>query len=262
MVGSKHGWYEVPYVLAPSNVQDIAQHVVRLADVEQARIHIVPGVQCRSLDGIPDGIPDVMRGEETQILGALTMLPECAVQSCMILPGTHSKWVHVQDAMIQKFATHMTGELFALLRQHSVLGRLMCSTEQLDSSAFTRGVRDAKTGKENGLTHQLFAVRTLGLMDDLPPEHLSDYMSGLLIGYEIQAGLSWRIQAKLQHAPIVIIGDAILCARYALALSYYGFENVSVLENTAAQGLWRIEQAIIEPSHSQSEKIKNEKYLF
>ena len=114
---------------------------------------IVPGVSCRDAAGVPD----VMRGEETQILG-------CAVDGTICLPGTHSKWVEVRGGRIERFSTAMTGEVYAVLKQHSILGRMM-EEGAADAEAFAQGVR--RSGDEGGLLHHLFGVRTRGLMGEL-----------------------------------------------------------------------------------------------
>lgn len=242
MVGSAHGWLEVPYVACPADTLVMARKIMTVKDVGGRRLAIVPGLRCDDVSGKTD----VMRGEETQIIGALELRPDARSESCMVLPGTHSKWAQVQEGKVTQFATYMTGELFAVLRQYSVLGRLMTESPAAETArdplAFLRGVDDAKSGAHLGLTQQLFAVRTLGLMEQLPRTSLADYLSGLLIGHEVQAGLSWRLGAGLEHAPLIVIGDPILCSRYAQALTQYGVQQFSVLDNTAARGLWRLSQ--------------------
>lgn len=243
MVGSKHGWLEVPYVPCPADINAIAARIMTVKGVDQRRFEIVPGMAYRP----SIGAPDVMRGEETQIVGALSLRPEAGQRSCIILPGTHSKWVQIEQAKISALATHMTGELFAILRQHSVLGRLMPSQQnELDPIAFIQGVEDARQGMYLGLSHQLFAVRTLGLMEMMPGSSLTDYLSGLLIGHEIQAGLGWRLAAGLEQAPLILVGDPTLCSHYAQALSHCGVHDASILSNTAPIGLWAIERAYAE----------------
>ncbi len=245
MVGSQHGWLEVPYVACPADDVAIARKSMTVKDVGGRRIAIVPGLRC---DGV-QGISDVMRGEETQIIGALVARPDARARSCLVLPGTHSKWAQVEDGVVTQFATHMTGELFAVLRQHSVLGRLMTTVAgkqdheiSRDPLAFLRGVDDAQAGAHLGLTQQLFAVRTLGLMEQLPKASLADYLSGLLIGHEVRAGLSWRLCAGLEQSPLLLIGDPSLCGYYAQALTHCGVEQFSLLDNTAARGLWSLSQ--------------------
>lgn len=235
MVGSQHGWMDVPYVRAPAGAAALANGLAQPADTA---LSIVPGVLC------DDGVlpPDVMRGEETQVVGALAHHPQLA-DSCVILPGTHSKWTHVAQGTIVRFATHMTGELYAVLRQHSVLGRLMPPEVTPDPHAFLHGVTAARDHGALGLPHQLFAVRSLGVTAQLPHAALAEYLSGLLIGHELLAGLAWRGAHGLQQQPLALVGAAPLCERYQLALGHFGQPAHLVLDNTAPAGLLALARA-------------------
>lgn len=234
MVGSQHGWREAPYAPCPCDPAALAAQLVAVEIGSGRRLLIVPGLVYQP-EGLP---PDVMRGEETQLVGALD--PELA-EACMILPGTHAKWAALRESRVQGFATQMSGELFALLRQHSVLGRLMPPEAGLpDRAGFTEGVRAARDHGELGLAHQLFAVRTLGLLQRLPASGLADYLSGLLIGHELRAGLAWRARAGLAAAPLVLLGEPALCQRYEWALQDFDQTLDAALGNTAAAGLWRL----------------------
>ncbi|AXA93196.1 2-dehydro-3-deoxygalactonokinase [Massilia sp. YMA4] len=235
MVGSQHGWLEVPYVRAPAGATELADGLAQPGDTA---LRIVPGVLCN--DGLLP--PDLMRGEETQIVGALARHPQLA-DSCVILPGTHSKWTHVAQGRIGRFATHMTGELYAVLRQHSVLGRLMPPEVSPDMDAFLAGVTAARDHGELGLPHQLFAVRSLGVTARLRPGALPDYLSGLLIGHELRAGLAWRAGHGLRELPLALVGAAPLCERYQLALAHCGQAADLVLDNTAPAGLLALARA-------------------
>ncbi|WP_395689041.1 2-dehydro-3-deoxygalactonokinase [Caenimonas koreensis] len=136
MAGSQQGWAEAPYCACPAGFADVASH---LKWVEPGRIAIVPGMSCEH-----DGMPDVMRGEETQVFGALSLL--AMSDATLVLPGTHSKWVQVSDGRIERFSTFMTGEVFALLRRHSILARTMAvetAEDALDEHAFSDGVQAA-----------------------------------------------------------------------------------------------------------------------
>jgi len=240
MAGSKHGWHEIPYATCPAEVDNLLATTAPLPALPAAgggrRMAIVPGL----LYAPDTAAPDVMRGEETQIAGALALHPELAAQACIVMPGTHSKWARLRDNTVLSFATHMTGELFALLTQHSVLNRLMAQTDQAQPEAFEQGVRAARDDEHANLGHQLFAVRTLGLTERLPGEALADYMSGLLIGHELRSGLNWRAAAGLQQAPLVLIGEPGLCDRYAQALAVFGITPEHIFPNTAPAGLWAL----------------------
>ena len=197
MVGSRQGWKEAPYVQCPAGFDEIAG---KLVEVRQGA-WIVPGLTCRD----SAGVPDVMRGEETQILG-------CGAEGTLCLPGTHSKWVEVKNGRIERFSTFMTGEAYAVLRQHSILGRMM-EEGKPDEGAFAQGVERA--GDEGGLLHHLFGVRTRGLTGELGAAASASYLSGILIGHELRA----------QGAPeFGVLGTAELAARYQRAASLLGMK--------------------------------------
>jgi 2-dehydro-3-deoxygalactonokinase len=227
MVGSRQGWLEVPYLDCPADLNAIAAALARVRD---APISIVPGLICRDAQGVPD----VMRGEETQILG----VPENgAPRRVVVLPGTHSKWALASASSIETFATFMTGELYAVLREHSILGRL--AVAGADADAFERGVRSG-VQSEVGLSHALFSARTLALTGALAPAGVADYLSGLLIGAEIAAGQGWLEQRVAHALPITIVGDAMLCSRYRRAFALAGVDADVGPVDAAARGLWRI----------------------
>ncbi|WP_338769089.1 2-dehydro-3-deoxygalactonokinase [Massilia sp. METH4] len=232
MVGSAHGWLDVPYLRCPAGAAALAAGL-RGPD---GGPHIVPGVLFDDTS-LP---PDVMRGEETQVAGALHLHETLRTSSCIVLPGTHSKWAQVCDERIVRFATHMTGELYAVLREHSVLGRLMPEDAPVDPDAFVQGVDAARDHGELGLPHQMFAARSLGVTGKLPHEMLADYLSGLLIGHELRAGLQWRAMAGLGSRPLALVGAPQLCARYQVALHRFGRPADLVLDNTAPAGLFAL----------------------
>ena len=228
MIGSRQGWVEAPYCACPAGFAAIAAGLVR---VSGTNLRIVPGLICR--DG--DDTPDVMRGEETQIFGALADAD--TAPRVIVLPGTHSKWAIVREARVAAFATFMTGELYAVLRQHSILGRL--ATDDADASALARGVR-ASLRDDAALSHDLFSARTLALTGALASEGVADYLSGLLLGAEIAAGRRWLQRQQLAAAPVTLIGDATLCARYGDALELAGVAAALGPADAAARGLWKI----------------------
>ena len=236
MVGSQYGWVDVPYATCPSGAQALA---AGMRATPNGAAHVVPGL-LRDGGGLP---PDLMRGEETQIIGALHLRPELHRQACLVLPGTHSKWAQVRDGSVARFATHMTGELYAVLRQHSVLGRLMQDSGAFDEAAYCEGVEMARDHGHLGMSHQIFAARSLGVTGRLPHSALADYLSGLLIGHELRAGLAWRADAGLEQAPLALVGSPALCARYQLALKRYSGVVALVLDNTAPAGLLCLAQA-------------------
>ncbi|MDC8786829.1 2-dehydro-3-deoxygalactonokinase [Roseateles koreensis] len=241
MVGAKHGWREAPYVPCPADAHALAAQAIALQLDGGQTLHIIPGLRHQA----PACTPDVMRGEETQLVGAMQLHPQLADAACVIMPGTHSKWAQLGAGQVRDFHTQMTGELFALLRQHSVLGRLMPPTRvdtpsAADEAGFLAGVAAAQAQGEQGLPRQLFAVRTLGLMEQLPLDSLEDYLSGLLIGHELRAGLAWRDAGGCTHAPLALIGEPALCQRYRLALEQFKVTAPLLLGNTAPEGLWSL----------------------
>jgi 2-dehydro-3-deoxygalactonokinase len=228
MIGSAQGWVEAPYVDLPAGPEQLAR---RLVSVPGTALRVVPGLAQRG------GSPDVMRGEETQIAGALAADPSLA-DALVVLPGTHSKWVRLAGGRIREFTTYMTGELFSVLRAHSILGRLAkagADERGPDNAAFARGVSAAQRSA-GGLGSLLFSARASVLVGDLPAESSLEYLSGLLIGDELRAGLA------AGGPPAALIGDPVLCARYVVALEQIGVAEVPIVADAAPLGLWAIAQ--------------------
>jgi 2-dehydro-3-deoxygalactonokinase len=229
MVGSRQGWVEAAYVECPADFAAVAS---RLKQVPGLPLAIVPGLICLSTRGVPD----VMRGEETQIFGALD---EAAERQLVVLPGTHSKWALVDRRGIASFATFMTGEIYAVLREHSILGRLASASKLADDSAFERGVT-ASLDPSAALSHDLFSARTLALTGELAPESVADYLSGLLLGAEVAAAREWSERENARGLAVTLVGDAVLCERYRRALSIAGLAARYGPGDAAPRGLWRV----------------------
>lgn len=228
MVGSRQGWVEVPYCECPAGAPEIAArlHPVELAG---AAAFIVPGVS-----GVDTaGVREVMRGEETQILGAVEALPAEAV---VCLPGTHSKWVRVQRSQIVGFSTHFTGELYAVLKAHSLLGRML-EEGAPDEAAFLAGV--ARSADPEGLLHHLFGVRAKALFGELSGASGGEYLSGLLIGHELRNAL-----AAVRDAPVFLLGAPGLVERYALGLRALGTDARVLDAESAVTGMQRLARAL------------------
>jgi 2-dehydro-3-deoxygalactonokinase len=233
MIGSRQGWIEAPYRDCPADFEGVA---AALTPVPGTRLCIVPGLVCRDADGVPD----VMRGEETQIMGALDDQTWAhAAPRVVVLPGTHSKWALVGGRVIEAFATFMTGELYAVLREHSILGRLAATASPDDGAALERGVR-ASLREAAALPHDLFSARTLALTGALAPEAVADYLSGLLLGAEVAAGRRWLETHAVTGGSVILVGEAALCERYRRALALAGIEATMGPPDAAARGLWRI----------------------
>jgi 2-dehydro-3-deoxygalactonokinase len=238
MVGSAQGWREAAYCETPANVANLGNSLQTVVSLRGTRVHIVPGVIQRSR------LPNVMRGEETQVLGVLQNLPiEAGADLLIGLPGSHSKWVDVVDGCITHFDTFMTGEVFAVLSEHSILGRTLKQGATFDALAFDRGVQVAQsTDGELGVLSTLFSARTLGLTGELSPTAQADYLSGLMIGHELAAlAIVQRRRRNTPNLPsIILIGNAQLCARYSRALDACGFANVTLAEQATERGLWQL----------------------
>ena len=229
MIGSRQGWVEAPYCNCPADFSAIAMSLTR---VQGTRLAIVPGLMCRDVDGVPD----VMRGEETQVLGILS--EQRAERSVVVLPGTHSKWVIAGASGIERFATFMTGELYAILREHSILGRL--AAEGGDDTALDEGVRRS-LGNNAALSHDLFSARTLVLAGELAEQGVSDYLSGLLLGAEIASALRWLERSGFKDKlELTVVGEDSLVARYRRALALAEIDAIPGSPKAAAIGLWRI----------------------
>lgn len=218
MVGSASGWQEVPYLDSAVSLDQLPQHLVPVADPAWAgRAHIVPGYCYRKGTEV-----DVMRGEETQLLGAVAMGHR---DGWLVLPGTHSKWVQLRNGVIEHLSTYMTGELFAMLSASGTLSAMM-GGDSADAAGFAAGLRQA--GRREALSNSLFRVRAGVVAKAAPQQQASALVSGLLIGAEFDAAARQLSQAALeggaaaQAAGITVIGSPALAARYALAAEHFG----------------------------------------
>jgi 2-dehydro-3-deoxygalactonokinase len=223
MIGARQGWVEAPYARCPAGLQEIASAIVTIETRTLGAVGLVPGVCVDDRDGAPD----VMRGEETQILGALAAMRRTG--GVFVLPGTHSKWARVEAGRIESFATYMTGEIFAALKDHTILGRMM-EGNATDGVGFAAGVRKASQLQRPGdVLNAVFMTRTLGLFDRLAPNQLSDYLSGLLIGAELLSGAGGAQSA-------VVIGSPALTGRYRAAGDILGLSLEAAPDDCAALG--------------------------
>lgn len=211
MIGSNRGWIPAPYVDCPATVATIAAGLVA---VEGQDIRIVPGVADRT-----NGRADVMRGEEVQILGALAagmIGPDTKV--CH--PGTHAKWALIEGGALATFKTLMTGEIFAMLRRHSLLAGPLTGDVSPDA-AFQEGVRTAFERRE--LLADLFSIRARSLLGTLAAEDVSSFGSGLLVGSDVAVGLDF-----VGEGVVALIGDPALTRLYACALALAGRQSQQI----------------------------------
>lgn len=233
MIGSRQGWREAPYLTGSAGPRELADSLVTVTTGRQ-KVQIVPGLQSLSFSGNPD----VMRGEETILIGALALGAPRDGLYC--LPGTHSKWVRVVDGRISAFSTFLTGEIFDSLSRRSILSALIDGSTpaagQTVPDAFADGV-DLAT-REGGLLHQLFSIRAQVLTGHLDEACVADTLSGLLIGSELT---SVRRQLEDHHEKLVLVASGSMADRYRIALSHLG--HVPMLqdaETACRQGLWAI----------------------
>jgi 2-dehydro-3-deoxygalactonokinase len=229
MVGSRQGWAEAKYRTVPCTPVT-ADALTRVATCDpRITVHIAPGLR-------QDSPADVMRGEETQIAGALFLMPDFDGVYC--LPGTHSKWVHVSAGEVVSFQTFMTGELFALLSAQSVL-RHSIAPEGFDEAAFDTAVSDALSRPER-IAARLFTLRAQSLLTDASAIAARSRLSGLLIGIELAAAKPYWLGQS-----VTLIGATALCENYARALHAQGLAptTLSAADCTLA-GLSKLKGAL------------------
>ncbi len=216
MIGSRQGWVEAAYLPCPAGAADIAAHLTSVP-FEGCDLRIVPGLSAFDATGTPE----VMRGEETQIIGS-------DAGGLVCLPGSHSKWVTVDDeGRITGFETYFSGEAFAALRSATILGRMMPEAPH-DPAAFDEGL--ARSAGPGHLLHHLFGVRTRGLMGTLADTSSASYLSGLLIGHEIRAAMP-------PGAHVWLLGNETLSSLYAHAIQVCGGTATIGPADSAARGL-------------------------
>ena len=229
MITSRNGWVETPYLPLPLDLSALAGGLVA-HETGFGRMHFV----CGAISDRDGPSPDVMRGEETEIIGHLA---DSNPDGLFILPGTHSKWAQVRAGRLTGFRTVMTGEMFQLMRDHSILGRLI-QPGPPDADAFGRGV--AAGGQGGPLLGRIFSARSLALLERLGPGQIADYLSGLLIGDEVAQCLADAPDAP--DAPVTIIGRGDLADRYRIALQAQGVCAQIAPAGMAQRGLWNIAQ--------------------
>jgi 2-dehydro-3-deoxygalactonokinase len=229
MIGSRQGWKEAPYLPCPAGPVALANALIDIG-FDWAKVKLVPGLSCVD----ESGVAEVMRGEETQVMGVQALLRNGGI-AC--LPGTHSKWVRVEAGRIVGFTTHMTGEAFAALRGHTILGRMM-RDGPADGAPFEAGL--ARSAEPGGLLHHLFGVRALGLANRLEEAEAPAYLSGILIGHEVRSALA-RSSSAGPHpatgAVVQVIGAPELTALYARAIAACGGYAERHDGEAAARGL-------------------------
>jgi 2-dehydro-3-deoxygalactonokinase len=221
MVGSTLGWLNVPYVACPAQPDIIARS---MAAIGESHVLIAPGLSCRNRHDAPD----VMRGEETQILGAIDLEPSLSRgRHLLCLPGTHTKWVVLHDGVVREFLTSATGELFALVNQHSVLVR--GREGEVDAVAtFARALDHVKQFPQAALSHLLFECRSRQVTNELSAAAAPHFLSGLLIGQDVAAARTLFAEALQKTSRVVIVGTPQLMQLHSQALSAFGLSCVTI----------------------------------
>ena len=227
MITSRNGWIETDYIEVPAKISTMASSLVAKQATRGHQLYFVSGLSVMQADKAPD----VMRGEETELIGHMC---HKGTDGVFIFPGTHSKWVWVKDREIREFKTFMTGEVYALLKQHSILGKLMESNGKSEA-AFEKGVswRLSQTGS---ILHLLFSVRTFPLFDLMEPDQVSEYLSGLLIAEEISAVVSYAQTIK----SVTVIGRGDLAIRYCRALELMNIRAKIAPQAMVARGHYEL----------------------
>lgn len=216
MITSRNGWVESPYAEAPADIGALMAGLVERRLAAGITLGFLPGVAVRS------PVPDVMRGEEIQVLGAVGP----GESRTVILPGAHSKWVRVEAGRIVDLRTFLTGETFALLRKHSIVGRLIPDdTGPVDADGFASGVRQAFETASGGLLNDAFTIRARTLLGMGEPSTMADRLSGVLVGHELKSGLAlgWS-----DPEPPLLIGEPSVTLAYRTAFTAIG--RVAVCE--------------------------------
>lgn len=214
MVGSTIGWREVPYAACPAKLDQLAAKAFRF-EFEGRAVAIGPGLTCQNRLQAPD----MMRGEETQILGALHLEAGLAVgRHVLCLPGTHTKWVALADGVVEQFQTGLAGELFEILRRHSILANSGSPADGMGGDAFMRALNQTRHFPDAELSHLLFEVRSRQLRGELKREDAVAYLSGLIIGQDVSGAKRLFAENLAGAGGVVVIGTSELGGLYAQAL--------------------------------------------
>jgi 2-dehydro-3-deoxygalactonokinase len=216
MAGSTLGWREVPYLACPVHPENLAKAVLTFEHHSRA-IAIGPGLSCTNrLDA-----PDVMRGEETQILGAVHLDADLQRGMHLIcLPGTHTKWVRLREGVIEDFQTALSGELFEIVRANSVLVRT--DSRDIRDASFRKALEQTVHHPGGDLLHVLFETRSRQLTGEMSAGDAVGYLSGLVVGHDV-AGAARVFRSDLKKADgITIVGTRVLCNLYREALALHG----------------------------------------
>jgi 2-dehydro-3-deoxygalactonokinase len=209
MITSRQGWIELPYLPCPASAADLARALHMHTTGSGRRIAFATGLSYRA----PNGMPDVMRSEEVQVFGSLDL-----GVNHFVTPGTHSKWITTRGDQLLRYSTYVTGEVYAALKDHTILGRLMTPGPD-DDEAFAMGVR-AALDDPAGFLHRIFSARSLGLFGELAPEAIASYLSGQVIGTEV----AHAIRDNPKDAEYAVLASPGIGGRYVKAIEIAGLK--------------------------------------
>jgi 2-dehydro-3-deoxygalactonokinase len=209
MITSRQGWIELPYLPCPASAADLARALHRHETKSGRRIAFATGLSYRAANGMPD----VMRSEETQVFGSLDL-----GLNHFVTPGTHSKWITTEGDKLTRYSTYVTGEVYAALKNHTILGRLMKDGPN-DDEAFAMGVRGALEDPA-GFLHRIFSARSLGLFGEIAPEAIASYLSGQVIGTEV----AHAIRDNPHDAEYAVLASPGIGGRYVKAIEIAGLK--------------------------------------
>jgi 2-dehydro-3-deoxygalactonokinase len=219
MVGSTIGWHEVSYLECPVAAEQIIEGRTQFT-AGGLEFSIVAGLRTVN----PLGAPDLMRGEELQLLGWMRSV--CAVEDTerlIVLPGTHNKWALVKNGRVENFVTALTGELFSLLENHSVLVANP-GERSFVRDAFMQGVMAVQDLEGGQLLHALFAIRSRQVLGEMSEQDASSYLSGMLIGSDVLGATALLCEKNSGIPAITLLGDSGLCDSYRLVFDHLGFD--------------------------------------
>ncbi|MBW6425148.1 2-dehydro-3-deoxygalactonokinase [Rhizobium sp. XQZ8] len=228
MITSRNGWIESPFAVVPAGPEDLGAQAVTHEVDGLPPLVFVPGIaQTKPL-------PDVMRGEEMSLFGLKQ------TDGLFVLPGPHAKWVTMDNGCITGITTYMSGEILNLLKKDSLVSRLIPSAYKERPDAFRRGVetayqQDALPGR---ILARIFSARSLVLFNQLPPDDITDYLAGLMIGAEIAEALG-----DDKSRDINILGHTALAEKYKLALDLAG-ARITLSSPSIEKGFARVQRAL------------------
>ena len=232
MAGARQGWVEAGYIDTPAHLALILQRAVPVPG-QSRDIRILPGIAQRD-----PRAPDVMRGEETQLLGALGA--DAAGEAVVCIPGTHSKWARVSGGTVERFATFMTGELFSVVSRETILSHAVVGANEEDTEAFKSAVIAAFETPALA-ANLLFRVRSSQLLYGSSASSAREKISGTLIGLELAAGLA----GDQPRSGITLVASGRLAVLYRLAFETFSVAVQSIdAEEAVRRGLSMAAEAI------------------